>query len=239
MLKEAIEKIISLSAPNIIDRCGNEFSDKKLTLIESPLIEPVEINTLSGFVSAIKKEIATEDLLLPIMVHIADHASVYARCAANPTERTREIPFIAKAQFVGFNFGLKMDIESMIIGLKSRFIQTDERDALIKCIGSITEENSATASDDGISQNVTVKTGVALKEDLKINPIVKLAPYRTFIELNQPESEFLIRLSEGLQAALYEADGGAWKIAARKNIGAFLALELAEEIASGKVYIAE
>ena len=102
----------------------------------------------------------------------------------------------------------------------------------MKLLGSITEQNSAEVSDDGFSQNVVVRKGIALKDNRTINPIVKLKPYRTFAEIDQPESEFLLRLSDGANVALYEADGGAWKLEARKRIADYLreALDGQEDI---------
>jgi hypothetical protein len=49
------------------------------------------------------------------------------------------------------------------------------------------------------------------------NP-VKLSPFRTFIEVEQPESLFVLRGRKGPQWALFEADGGLWKIKAIQNI---------------------
>lgn len=56
------------------------------------------------------------------------------------------------------------------------------------------------------------------------NPVT-LAPYRTFVEVKQPESKFVFRMrksEEGPQAALFEADGGAWKIEAMQRVKEFL-----------------
>lgn len=92
-------------------------------------------------------------------------------------------------------------------------------------------------SDDGITQQVMAKQGAMLASDVKISPIIRLAPFRTFIEVGQPESEFLFRISDGNSFALYEADGGAWKIKAKTNIRMFFEDALAEEIKSGSVVI--
>lgn len=57
--------------------------------------------------------------------------------------------------------------------------------------------------------------------------------------VEQPESNFLIRLFDGAQVALFEADGGAWKLDARKNISEYLKNNLSELIEEGVVIIAE
>ena len=96
---------------------------------------------------------------------------------------------------------------------------------------------SVQLSDDGITQQVVAKQGALLAADVKVSPIYQLAPFRTFIEVEQPESEFLFRVSDKNIFALYEADGGAWKIKAKANIRAFFANAFAQEIAAEKVVI--
>lgn len=85
-------------------------------------------------------------------------------------------------------------------------------------------------SDDGISQKATVKTGIASKGDAIVPNPVKLQPYRTFHEVEQPMSEFIFRMKsdDGVRCALFEADGGAWENVAMKKIKEYLEVELAD-----------
>ena len=84
--------------------------------------------------------------------------------------------------------------------------------------------------DDGVSQKATVKTGLASKSDAIIPSPVTLKPYRTFTEVEQPESQFVFRMKEdkydGVQCALFEADGGAWKLHAMESIQEYLEEQL-------------
>lgn len=88
----------------------------------------------------------------------------------------------------------------------------------------------ASYGDDGITQKATVKTGLASRGDAVIPSPVTLKPYRTFTEVDQPESRFVFRMKEdkyeGVQCALFEADGGAWKLQAMENIKGYLEREL-------------
>ena len=62
------------------------------------------------------------------------------------------------------------------------------------------------------------------------NPVT-LRPYRTFTEVTQPESEFVFRMKDdsmSVYCALFEADGGAWKREAMKNIKEHLEVELVD-----------
>lgn len=80
------------------------------------------------------------------------------------------------------------------------------------------------------TQKATVKTGVASKADAVIPSPVRLKPYRTFTEVDQPESDFVFRMKEdkydGVQCALFEADGGAWKLHAMESIQEYLEEQL-------------
>lgn len=68
------------------------------------------------------------------------------------------------------------------------------------------------------------------------NP-VELAPYRTFLEVEQPESQFIFRMKDGPRCAIFEADGGAWRNQAITNIREYLKNELFEEIDSNRITI--
>lgn len=61
------------------------------------------------------------------------------------------------------------------------------------------------------------------------NP-VNLIPYRTFLEVQQPASDFIFRMKSscGVQCAILEADGGAWKNEAMNNIKEYLKNALAD-----------
>jgi hypothetical protein len=91
--------------------------------------------------------------------------------------------------------------------------------------------------DDGVSQAIQAKVGVATVATVQVpNPVV-LAPFRTFVEVDQPESELIFRMQNGPRCALFEADGGAWKLTAMRNIKDYLHAALEQEIESGKIVI--
>ncbi len=49
-----------------------------------------------------------------------------------------------------------------------------------------------------------------------------LRPYRTFAEVEQPASQFVFRINQNAQMALFEADGGKWRLEAINNIANYL-----------------
>ncbi len=214
MIKAAIEKILSLAAPNIIDADMRSYSDKPLTLIAPPHTEKLTFATLKGFADVIRREIANYDSLTVA----AGENYVYAFSDIIYEDQKRNYPYRAEADLPSFCFGRYMPYEDMMIALKSKFVPTNELNELVKLLGTITEENRTAIADDGFTQSVTVRQGIAIVGNTAINPIVKLKPFRTFVEVDQPESEFLVRLRQGGEVALFEADGGAWKLQARANI---------------------
>ena len=76
--------------------------------------------------------------------------------------------------------------------------------------------------DNGVTNKTTRKEGIELAMDREI---IKLKPYRTFVEVEQPQTPFIFRatLRNGeVQCALLECDGGAWLNQVRLNIKAYL-----------------
>lgn len=226
MDRTAIEKIIEVSAPNIISENGYTYSDKPLKIIKDPTVETMELSTLSSLVKLIRQE--ASQFTNPIIVHVTSHMTVSVRSGIATSDRSREIPYNVTAELPKFPFGSRITHEEMMIALKSKFIETNELTDLVQLLGTIVEENNMQIADDGFTQSVTVRKGIALKDNKAVNPIVKLTPYRTFLEVEQPECSFLIRLYDGGYVALHESDGGAWKLKARKNIAEYLKKELAD-----------
>ena len=186
MERAAIEKIVELAQPNIIEENGYKYTDKKLAVIELPKVKTMEFRTLKGLVDTLKSEINMFNKTVIINVVNANEVQVYSAIAND--DRGREAPYEARAELPGIAFDRKLDYESMMITLKSKFVETAELLSVIQLLGTITEENSAQLSDDGFTQSVVVRKGVALKDNKVVKPIVKLKPYRTFLEVDQPET---------------------------------------------------
>ena len=70
------------------------------------------------------------------------------------------------------------------------------------------------------------------------NPVT-LCPYRTFLEVEQPESQFVFRIKDegGVQFKLVEAEGGMWKNEAMHLIKNYFLSELKEILADGRITV--
>ncbi len=226
LTKEALEYLIEENGANEIEVLnGQTYTRYPLNLIREPVPAALQVRSLSGFVQYIRSQF---DGKLKLMVHVTSPTEVVAFTSFN-SDKNREVLIKAEALLPRIEFGSFIGTEQFIISLQAAFVPTEHRNDLLKIVGNIKEENVQQFGDDGVSQQVTAKTGVTAVETVKVpNPVV-LQPFRTFVEVEQPESEFIFRMKSGSPTpygALYEADGGAWKIAAMQNIKGYLKEEL-------------
>ena len=98
--------------------------------------------------------------------------------------------------------------------------------AVTMLASNIVNTQEATFSDNGTTQQAVMKTGITTKDNVLVPNPVNLIPYRTFLEVEQPASDFVFRVSEGRGGApvfkLVAADGGVWKSQAVANVKAYL-----------------
>lgn len=59
----------------------------------------------------------------------------------------------------------------------------------------------------------------------------------TILEVEQPESEFLLRVDPDEGIGFFEADGGIWKLEAKKNIADYFLKNMGDLIDAGKVVV--
>lgn len=237
MIREALEYIVGLRKPVIEEIEGRKFSDKSLTVITEPLAPELEVSTLSGLIKYVRSGFDTKDMNL--LIHIVSPTEVNVYDKLNKDKR-RNVYIHARAELPQFEFDQFMDLEKMNIKLQSNFIPSETREVVLQIVGNVKEEAVKNYGDDGVTQTVTAKIGLELSAVKVPNP-VSLAPYRTFVEIEQPESKFVLRMREGggdtPKAALFQADGGVWRIDAKTLIEEHLQNAFENELAAGKVTI--
>ena len=233
MIKEALQYLVELgkAEEHIIN--GDTYSDKPLHRIDMyiPKANAIEMHTLTSLIDYIKSGV--DEMANKMIVEVASPTKVnlYSQLDYN---RDREKLVSVSARVPEFSFNNFMDQEKFCINLQSKFIddpQTD-RSLILKFAGTVEAGTVAEYGDDGITQKATVKTGIASKGDAIVPNPVKLRPYRTFLEVEQPVSGFIFRMKQdkydGINCAIFEADGGAWQMAATKAIKEYLQFELAD-----------
>lgn len=238
MIKEAIQYLVGLKDNKTYQIDGKTYSDNQLHLIEEErrYRKCMEFGSLDAIVNMIKAEIGDyTDGNEPIFIRIQDHKTVDVFTRPDDRER-RTYPYEAKCADADFREGWR-EQQAAIIEIKSRFIPTDDSEYLVNLISRINNDQGVKSEDNGVSQTVVTKQGVTLMGAETVKPRLALQPFRTFREIPQPESDFILRLDENGRVGLFEADGGIWKMEAKDNIKAYLEEYLKEYVRNGTVIV--
>lgn len=231
MIKEALQYIVGLGQANIITIDDEQYSDKPLNRISyNPKAEPIKMTTLTSLIDYIKSDMDSDDLGSPMLIHVESPTCVKLISELD-YEAKRECLVEVHANIPRFPFNEFMDHESFIIHMQSKFISNFDRGIVMQFAGTVEDGTVAQYSDDGVTQKATIKQGITGKTDAIIPNPVTLQPYRTFLEVEQPESQFIFRMktdSRGITCAIFEADGGAWESEATKKVKEYLQAELSE-----------
>lgn len=231
MIKEALQYIVGLGEAREHTIHGDTYSDKELYRVEKyiPMARAIEMNTLTSLVDYIKANIDTMADKMIIQVVSPEEVRLFSQLNE---QRKREDIVVVKAVTPTFSYERFIDHESFCINVQAKFIDDPQTDKaiLLKFAGTVEQGSVAEYGDDGVTQKATVRQGIASKTDAVVPNPVKLRPYRTFIEIEQPVSEFIFRMRDerGITCALFEADGGAWKNVAMSKIKDYLQFELSE-----------
>jgi hypothetical protein len=244
---EAVKEIAALAkagrAPQVIEVHGQKYlmtptpqGGYDRTDLDGPglHVQPVTIRTLSGFVDFVNEVAVQKDhhKRENLVIEVQSPSVVALYTGADETWRGREL--VATATFEELlgpstiEYGKFMDLERFNIALQSVFEDDSERQRVLLVLGTVREEEVRTSTDDGIAQTVVAQAGVVANARTVVPNPVKLRPFRTFREVEQPASLFVLRVKKseegGLpRVALFEADGGKWKLDAMGNISTFLA----------------
>jgi hypothetical protein len=233
MIKEAIQYIVGLGNTRI-EKVGDQvYSTQPIHKVSLPTPNTIQVRSLSGLVEYLQSGFDGEEQL---MIHVESPTDVSVFSSFN-RDFNRKALIEAKAMIPGYSFERWYDAEEFNIKLQSVFVKNEDRDIMLKVVGNIKEEDVRTVGDNGVSQSVTAKVGVATVGQVEVPNPVALKPFRTFVEVDQPESDFIFRMQNGPRCALFEADGGAWKVQAMRNIKDYLQFALEEELKAGKLVI--
>lgn len=239
MIKEAIVEIQSMTKAMTevkeFEIDGRKYTDKELIRVRHTEISPpsLSVNTLTGFVDYILD--CKDECFKPegSFIHVLDYSTVslISGTFGDFLQRHTHVAAVTKLLGGGYGFGQAYDVEQFIIALMANFVATDDLKTIIDLVSTIRIHEKEEYKDFGYTQKVTANKGLkvdtSMVEDQNVpNPVI-LKPYRTFLDVDQPESPFVFRLSSGGEGqpprcALYEADGGKWKLDAIQIIKTWL-----------------
>lgn len=233
---EAIQKIVEMVPPTVNAYGeGNRsltYSNRTLIPVMEPMDSHEEVITLTGLVDLMKAKIngAGWDNLY---VHVASPKRVsVSQLTCDKWGRRQTHILCTLPDYGKFQFGQYMGQEAFIIGANAFFVRENSADLgnILSIAAKLKAELVSEGEDNGLSQSVTLRKGPVLAEKATIKKIVNLRPYRTFREVEQPESAFIFRLksNEGElpSLALHVADAEMWQAAAMQSIKAYLAENL-------------
>jgi len=241
-LKEAIEYLINKGEENAIPYIeeigGHTYSTKELLCYDEPIYKakPLVAHTLTALIAYLFGR--KEELKESMIIHVLNPQEVELISGLDE-ERCRETLFKVCTEPHGFLFDRYYNQENFIVNMQTAFKMTDDLKLILQVAGNVEEKTVANYGDDGTSQKATVSHGIAGKKDVIVpNPVV-LKPYRTFMEIDQPESKFVFRISSGEDRPrfkLVEADGGLWKHEAIERICEYIHNMVPEDL-KGRITI--
>ena len=221
MIKEAIDYLLNKVSYEIkgINGVTYHITNAGFKRFERPTVDSFQVSTLTGLVDYINTQVdeySTEKMILQVV----NEKTVTLMSALKDQERDHYI--VATANVPRISFDNFIAVEQFNIMLQACFESTQDLDAILRIVGNIKEENIKNTADDGITQQVVAKSGIARVEEVAVPNPVLLVPHRTFVEVAQPASKFIFRLQNGPRGALFEADAGAWKNTAMQSIKKYL-----------------
>jgi len=231
----AVQAVIALtreaSKVQEITKGGYNFTDRALVRVnvDPQLPWALHFYTLGAFAAYLVAERLESDVDTPF-VHVVSPTEVQAVSPLMGADRhLRRVTAEARCApaMHNFCFNEEFSLEQLAIALQTGFVPGGDVDELRQFCAGVRATSETGVADDGISQTVNARSGIAAVLTTKVrNPWV-LAPYRTFAEVEQPASPFVLRFSgsdgDGLpQAALYTTVDGQWQVEAVRNVTAKL-----------------
>ena len=194
MIKAALQYIEDLRKERIIESNGMRYTEHRLERLDDCLrATSLKVSTLSSLVEYIRGNV--DVMAEKMLIQVVSPTEVRLLSQLD-SDRKRECLMVVEAELPEIKYGKFVNCEGFLISLRSNFIPNYDTDLLLKFAGTVEAGTVASYGDDGVTQKATVKKGISGKEDAVVPNPVNLRPYRTFTEVEQPESEFVFRMKQ-------------------------------------------
>lgn len=224
MIREALEYLHDIAPTKVYDLYGKQYAEKELRELPSPRPEPepMLLHTLDGLLEFLAKEwsASTER----VMVHVESPVSVAVRSPlqgdfAQRMTYARAKPFLPVDKTNGY-----MDLDAFAVYVQTHFVPTENTALILQLLGNMQAGTTAKYADDGVSQTISTRRGVASLETVKVPSPIDLQPFRTFHEVPQPVTKYVLRLrgDDDPQAALIETNDNSWQTQTVTDIANYL-----------------
>jgi hypothetical protein len=221
--KEAIEQLQSSAQKPEVIKAGAYAYLVLPDSMGSSKIAPAQpthlvIGTLDGLISYLRASNPKNELWdggERYLIHIGNYNSVSVISDLDPDHMLRRCFIVASAPGNSFRFDNFQPVEEFIIGVMSNFVETENREALLSFVSQMKAQHSREEVDQGVSQNVTVKTGITTIASAQVPNPVPLEPYITFPEITQPTRSYVFRIrqekpEDPIKCGLFPVDSTVW-----------------------------
>ena len=187
-LRDAIDRIAELAKPYTLStNDGHRYSNVDLHEVKPEVELPARysVDTLEALVKLIRTEGIDHSPRLYVRVDSARRVMVdttythkeYAEFSRLPLyEAVSDVPSISVNQY--------MSQEHAVIELQSLYAVTEDRDYLLALLSRIDVNQGVSSVDNGISQEVSVRTGAVLKEQQTVQPLSTCSPTALSLRLS-------------------------------------------------------
>ena len=233
-IKEALEYAVQLSEKEdkIIEATnGKLYYDGNVHLLREldtrPIPPQLYLSTLDSLVDYLKTDLdQLGNKRVLVIVESPKEVVVYEEL---DKDANRAKLVTVESLTPNIRFGQYEEASDFNIMLQSQFVDAEDRGTILEFASALKIDSGTEIVDNGVSQTAVIKTGVASLGQAKAPNPVTLRPYRTFSEVEQPASQFIYRINKAGYMALFEADGGKWRLDAISNIASYLKAELTEQ----------
>jgi len=232
MLREAIDRILSLAPITTRDIAGMTYSDRAMVLVEPPKVDTLSITSLTGMVDYIRSG-------EPGRLTKEEDGNIFLQAVSStlvrlmgPVGKDGKRNKYAVAEFDAskeFPFGSPMSPEAFITAFKSNAVPPSEGSAsdfnlTLKIVSSISLEHLATMTDSKVTQQVALKQRVQFNLQ-EIPAFLDLEFRRTFPEIGQYRNQFFLRVKgkdQNVTISLHETTKDRWESQCRHAIKEWL-----------------
>ena len=168
MLAKMIDKIVSLKETKIFEINGQTYADASLTRIPPHVDRPdcISVSGLDSICKLIRTELEKVDTTIMVQVKSNDTVEVMTTYLSDFSRNTL---YRAKADAPGLRTGFR-GREVALIELRSLCIPNEGTAYLLDLLSRMTNENSVSTNDNGVTQTVEARQGVALNGSSRSSP---------------------------------------------------------------------
>ena len=190
---------------------------------------PIKIGTLQGVVEYVNHSIDLQEGVKGKQLHVIVESHKCVKVSTSLFGEQMQRADYAECEARGLSERLPINqyipLERAIVFLKTHFVPTDESEKMVQFISSVKVKSSVKVEDNGMSTMVETKKGIARTAAEELPNYLTLKPYRTFAEVDQPESTYVVRASADsgeVEIAFYASDSSEWMVEATKNVAEYL-----------------